>query len=292
MKTERTLRLARFGLLPLLALGAVAWMWRGPATRPTSAKSAPTAADLADETSEKAETGASTLIVDYRDDVTDAELAATPEIEQPVSRWSSIDRIYRVKFPSSAATVAAASRLRQDPRVESVDWDVEASIPPDEQADEAAAANANEDRSMQAECGTTSGTDHKEFPSDPCYRYQWHLRQVGLPAAWKLGQGDGVVVAVIDTGVSRVPDLAGTTFVPGYNFVDDNDNAADDHGHGTHVAGTIAQSTHNKLGVGGVAFKAHPSCRSRFCRPAARDRWPPSRRRSASRPTTAPTSST
>jgi serine protease len=65
-----------------------------------------------------------------------------------------------------------------------------------------------------------------------------------------------VVVAVIDTGVSKVADLADTKFVPGYNFVANNDNAADDHGHGTHVAGTIAQSTNNKVGVAGVAYGA------------------------------------
>jgi serine protease len=62
-----------------------------------------------------------------------------------------------------------------------------------------------------------------------------------------------VVVAVIDTGVTKVADLAQTRFVPGYNFVDNNEKADDDHGHGTHVAGTIAQSTNNKLGVAGVA---------------------------------------
>ncbi len=53
-----------------------------------------------------------------------------------------------------------------------------------------------------------------------------------------------------------VPDLDETEFVPGYNFVTDSANAADDHGHGTHVAGTIAQSTNNGIGVAGVAFDA------------------------------------
>jgi len=63
-------------------------------------------------------------------------------------------------------------------------------------------------------------------------------------------------VAVIDTGVTPVPDLKGTKILPGYNFVADNDRAEDDHGHGTHVAGTIAEATNNHLGVGGVAFGA------------------------------------
>jgi serine protease len=73
---------------------------------------------------------------------------------------------------------------------------------------------------------------------------------------WKAAQGDGVIVAVVDTGVAKVPDLAETEIVPGWNFVNDTADATDDHGHGTHVAGTIAQSTHNGIGVAGVAFHA------------------------------------
>lgn len=241
-------------LVVLLGVSAAAWrLWQGQPTRASTAKPDTTAADLNEEGAWATAHDARALIVDYRDDVTDAELVATPEIEEPISRWSAGDRLYRVRFPSSAEAAAAARRLGADPRVESVSWDVEASIPPDEDAQESAAPN---DKSMQSECGQPDRSLHAGFPRDPCYRYQWNLAQVGLPAAWKLGQGDGVIVAVIDTGVSRVPDLAETKFVPGYNFVDDTENAADDHGHGTHVAGTIAQSTHNNLGVSGVAFKA------------------------------------
>ena len=96
----------------------------------------------------------------------------------------------------------------------------------------------------------------KSFPNDACFKYQWHLRQIGMPAAWKQGNGKGAVVAVIDTGVTKVGDLADTKFVPGYNFVANNANADDDHGHGTHVAGTIAESTNNGIGVAGVAYGA------------------------------------
>lgn len=65
-----------------------------------------------------------------------------------------------------------------------------------------------------------------------------------------------MTVAVVDTGVTRVPDLAQTQFVKGYDFVDDDEDPEDLNGHGTHVAGTIAQSTNNVLGVAGIAFKA------------------------------------
>ena len=101
-------------------------------------------------------------------------------------------------------------------------------------------------------------------PNDPHYRYQWHLDQIQMPTAWLQSRGAGVVVAVIDTGVSYrdadgfriAPDLKQTRFVPGRDLVDDDDTPDDEHGHGTHVAGTIAQSTNNGIGVAGVAPEA------------------------------------
>ncbi|MBM4027169.1 MAG: peptidase S8 [Planctomycetes bacterium] len=105
-------------------------------------------------------------------------------------------------------------------------------------------------------------------PDDRLYPYQWNLNNaaktdIRMQAAWEIETGDpNVIVAVIDTGVAyedfdkyrQAPDLAKTRFVPGYDFVHDDDHPNDDHGHGTHVAGTIAQSTNNRIGVAGVAF--------------------------------------
>ncbi|MBF2077906.1 MAG: peptidase S8, partial [Synechococcales cyanobacterium T60_A2020_003] len=90
-----------------------------------------------------------------------------------------------------------------------------------------------------------------EIPNDPDYGKQWNLRSINVETAWDDSKGDGVTVAVIDTGVSAVPDLAETTFVEGYDFVSDRTEASDDKGHGT-----IAQSTNNNYGVAGVAYKA------------------------------------
>ena len=71
-----------------------------------------------------------------------------------------------------------------------------------------------------------------------------------------------MVVAVIDGGVAyankgafaQAPDLAGTRFVPGYDFIWDDNEPFDLEGHGTHVAGTIAQTTGNASGTAGFAF--------------------------------------
>jgi serine protease len=105
-------------------------------------------------------------------------------------------------------------------------------------------------------------------PNDALYSYQWNFDNaaatgIRMREAWDLQKGDpNVIVAVVDTGVAyedfdiykQAPDLAATHFVPGYDFVHDDNHPNDDHGHGTHVAGTIAQSTNNKIGTAGVAF--------------------------------------
>ena len=95
-----------------------------------------------------------------------------------------------------------------------------------------------------------------ETANDPDYSKQWNFRSINVEKAWDNNHGEGITVAVIDTGVSRVPDLRETDFVEGYDFVNDRIDASDDNGHGTHVAGTIAQATNNNYGVAGIAYRA------------------------------------
>ena len=220
-------------------------LWHGARTRSPEAKPAPFAEGRPTEPA-----AGSRLIVDFRDDISPGALAANGYVEIPVSDYSTRDRLYAIDFATPAEAEAARAKLAVNPDVESVDYDAVATIPPDEESDETSALAAG---SMEAECDGAAAARPAGEPNDPCFRYQWHLRQLGLPDAWKLGTGKGVVVAVIDTGVTKVADLAQTKFVPGYNFLANNANADDDHGHGTHVAGTIAQSTNNKRGVAGVA---------------------------------------
>ena len=92
--------------------------------------------------------------------------------------------------------------------------------------------------------------------NDPYYKFQWNLSQLRMPEVWEVVTGSPeVVVAVIDTGVRRsLDDLADTSFVDGYDFIDDDTTADDENGHGSHVTGTIAQSTDNGMGTAGMAY--------------------------------------
>jgi serine protease len=123
-------------------------------------------------------------------------------------------------------------------------------------------------------------------PNDPGYAQQWHYKNgpggVNLEPAWDINKGDGIVVAVVDTGITPHSDLD-DNIVAGYDFIADLDTAVDGDGrdadpddpgdwhdgecnifgipedsswHGTHVAGTVAAVTNNGIGVAGVAPEA------------------------------------
>jgi serine protease len=108
-------------------------------------------------------------------------------------------------------------------------------------------------------------------PNDPDLKRQWNFigpYGIGMPEAWELSAaagapgGKGAVVAVLDSGVAyerrgryrRAPDLSRSTFVHPWDFVDRDPHPNDGYGHGTHVTGTLAQTTNNGFGVAGAAY--------------------------------------
>jgi serine protease len=94
--------------------------------------------------------------------------------------------------------------------------------------------------------------------NDPMRSQQWGLDQVSFEAAWSVTRGQGVKVAVIDSGVEADhQDLAGSV-LPGKDYVNPaDDGRIDPNGHGTHVAGIIAAHVNNGLGIDGAAPGVH-----------------------------------
>ncbi|HLW52249.1 MAG TPA: choice-of-anchor D domain-containing protein [Candidatus Angelobacter sp.] len=134
-----------------------------------------------------------------------------------------------------------------------------------------------------------------QLPNDPylsssgswgqSYADLWGILVIGSPAAWDVGTGSGIVVAVVDTGIDyNHPDIAANIWIntkeiasngiddDGNGFIDDvrgwdfigstyqnptqSNDPIDRFGHGTHVAGTVAAAGNNGIGVIGVAWNA------------------------------------
>jgi thermitase len=92
-------------------------------------------------------------------------------------------------------------------------------------------------------------------PNDPGYKSQWGTVQTRVNQAWSSVRGSGrVVIAVVDTGVTPTADLAGRV-LPGHDFVNNDDDASDDAGHGTMAAEVIAAGGYNGTGIAGVCWQ-------------------------------------
>lgn len=91
-------------------------------------------------------------------------------------------------------------------------------------------------------------------PNDPQVK-GWEITKLGVDKQWIKSRGDGVKIAVIDTGCDyNHPDIK-DNIIDGYNFVNNTTDFMDDNGHGSHVCGTIA-ACDNGMGMVGVAPKA------------------------------------
>jgi subtilisin family serine protease len=95
-----------------------------------------------------------------------------------------------------------------------------------------------------------------ELPNDPGAASQWGLTSIRAPEAWAISRGTGITVAVIDSGIDlNHEDLQGQIVGAAScrNGTCEDQGGSDDYGHGTHVAGIIAATTGNGLGIAGVA---------------------------------------
>ncbi|MDJ0806845.1 MAG: S8 family serine peptidase [Gammaproteobacteria bacterium] len=98
-----------------------------------------------------------------------------------------------------------------------------------------------------------------EVPSDPLYSlYQWHMTRIQSEEAWDLTYGKEVLVAVLDSGLAEdgAPDGIACVDSNRYDIVNQDNDPDDGNGHGTHVSGTIAQTTNNAIGTAGMSHGA------------------------------------
>jgi len=169
---------------------------------------------------------------------------------EPAGFYSEGEHLFRIAADADGR--AELERLLDDPLVEGVEPEVLYALP------------------QGAMAATPTDGDHEidkpgRMPvDDPMFKLQWHMEQIHAPEAWTTTRGEGAIVAVIDTGVAwktasgvkALPDMNGTEFVAGESFIAGLPEGLDDHAHGSHVAGTIAQTTNNGIGVTGVAHGA------------------------------------
>jgi len=185
MDDEQTKRGGPSRLLWLFVIIAVAvawWYFRdGSAAKVAQADDGATAAAIA---------STDTIVLDLKDDVTAAQRAA---IERDLgitltladqSGEAAETQLY-IAHVDPSREVAVLAALSQRSEVEIAEPDATVQLDQSEEADAAP---------IEAK--------HEGFPNDPLYNKQWNLRQIAMPAAWKLAQGNGVIVAVLDTGVA------------------------------------------------------------------------------------------
>lgn len=194
------------------------------------------------------------IIVDFKDDTPNFNVAMVEGFltDLKLNSIHSEKAKYYIAEVNATDVERVLTDLRSNPFVENAELVVQYSIPENEYVIRETADDKKPDAPPP---GSVT-------PDDPLYHRQWSFQMIDLEKAWEKTQGEGaVIVAVIDTGVAfedfqdfrKIEDLEGVKFAPGYDFVNDDEHPNDDHGHGSHVAGTIAQATNNAKGVAGIA---------------------------------------
>ena len=192
--------------------------------------------------------------------------SSRPQRRGHVPAAPQLEHVYRFELGANVSMSDAVARLQADPHVayaqinHRVDLDVLLNDP-----------------FLQSE-----GSWGQRYPD------QWGVYAIDAPSAWDQTRGEGVVVAVVDTGVDLAhPDIAANLWVnpgedlngngsidpgerngidddgnghiddlQGYDFHDEDAYPLDENGHGTHVAGIIAARGDNRIGIAGVAPSA------------------------------------
>ncbi|WP_336603659.1 S8 family serine peptidase [Rothia nasimurium] len=248
--TNRSHRWAATGLLATLLFSTLT-----PVTATTPTEDPLTAAatqDLVKDTDRLIVTFDETLPVEDRQAVIDRAIETTPVINDADIIKNSVGEDTTVGVIKSDSTLTDAE---QDQAIAALE------------ADPAVVAVEPDHLVKAVQSAATVA------PSEPLYGTLWNFRVSNVAPAWSTADGSGSTIAIVDTGITKHPDLDGNV-VPGYDFISTDEYARDGGGrdsnptdigtfsgetpsnwHGTHVAG-IAAAAAQGTGLAGVAPRA------------------------------------
>jgi len=150
--------------------------------------------------------------------------------------------ISKVQVPSQTSVKEFLAALKRNPDVEYAEPDYLARIQ----------ITPNDEFFKRQYALFNSGTNI-DIPGSPEAKARADIKATG---AWEMTKGESnVTIAVLDTGVDlNHPDIKNKIVSRGKDFINNDDDATDDHWHGTHVAGIAAADTNNSQGIAGVAW--------------------------------------
>jgi len=181
--------------------------------------------------------------------------------------FTTQEYLLQVLGPDAEAVFKALKQLNE---VDWLEWAAPNTASQPKLSDQAESGRASGEQLRLASAGQDANSPGV-FPNDEYFPMQWHLHNTGqsggtpgadirAPEAWEITTGDpNIVVAVCDTGVdTKHPDLI-NNLVPGYDFLNNDDQpdpALDNwfNGHGTCCAGLIAAQGNNGIGISGVTW--------------------------------------
>ncbi|MDD8014610.1 MAG: S8 family peptidase [Acidobacteriota bacterium] len=183
------------------------------------------------------------ILVKFRESVDESSARATLEAYRvrKIERISQLG-VYHVQIPSQAGLEETISALVRNPDVTYAGKNPRIHL----------TASPNDEYFWRQYALYNSG-GQVEVPGSPQGKARADIKAT---AAWEETKGDGgVIIAVLDTGLDMDhPDIKNKVVSKGRDFINDDDDAADDHWHGTHVAGIAAAETNNNRGIAGVAW--------------------------------------